>query len=300
VSVLLVSICFVCVAVFCLCVVRKHMKPALLSTRGTREEMESVISADDIRRRCHDDASAQWEIKIVTDDNDHELDHDDLDHDLETETCTQSEAGPPSPDRTRSRNASRASNRSNRSRKGKSSKKNRSGRNKRGRKGYASVDVEAEVEADERGNMGDTLEVLNFPSFKSSVSPPSKELSILNKKINMKDVRPAFYVPGMSSHASLSSPPIPPQPHQRRLEMVPKVRERDEHLGDDCHESVAPSSAVSALSEVTASTHCLQMSEERRKDTNLSSAWNESAEDAKLCGGDERRVSEVSGTSTGL
>jgi hypothetical protein len=295
VSVLFVSICFVCVAVFCLCVVRKHMKPAL-STRGTREEMESVISADDCRRRCHDDASAQWEIKIVTDENEHELSHDDL----ETETMTQSEVGPPSPDRSgRSRNASRISNRSNRSnRMGRPKKAKHSKKRSRGRKGYSSVEVETveHENAQFTREAGDTLEVLNFPTFNSSVSPPSKELSILNKNISLKDVRPAFYVPGMNS---LSSPPIPPQPHQSTLEMLPKPRERDEHLGDDL-DSAAPSSAVSALSEVSASTHC-RMSEQRRDDTNLSAAWNECAEDAKLCSAStEREVSAASGTSVDL
>jgi len=261
--------------------------------------MESVISADDCRRRCEDmGGSAQWEIKIVTDEHDHE-------HDPETETMTQSEVGPPSPQR--SRNASRSSNRSRKGR-GKAKGKGRS----RARKGYASVDpAEAEADAadamDEREHQtGSTLQILNFPSFKSSVSPPSKSHSLLNKKVSLKDVRPAFYVPGMSS---LSSPPLPPQPQQQRLDMLPKPRERTkgralaqeaEHLAED-HESVAPSSMVTALSEVSAST---RLSEHRRNDTNLSEAWNDcddddEQEDAKLCGA-QRDISAASGTSVDL
>merc|ERR1719491_1745557 len=243
VSVLLVSLCFVCVAVFCLCVVRKHMKPAY-SAFSTRQEMESVIYADDdahLRATDHD-GSAQWEINIVTDENERELSPTNV---LETdhETMTQSEAGPSSRGRSPF------------------GQKRRMGRSKRAkRRGYASVEMEAvEREAVEVGG-ADTLGVLNFGGFTSSVSPPSKELSILHKKISVKDVRPAFYVPGMSS---LSSMPIPPQPNQHRLAMLCKPRENEREIEREEIESVAPSSAVSALSDVSASTR-------HRKDTNLS------------------------------
>jgi len=268
VSVLLVSLCFVCVAVFCLCVVRKHMKPAY-SAFSTRQEMESVIYADDHDDDAHlrttDHASAQWEINIVTDENERELSPTNGALETDQETMTQSEAGPSSGGRSPF------------------GQKRRMGRSKRAkRRGYASVEMEAvERETVEVGG-ADTLGVLNFGGFTSSVSPPSKELSILHKKISVKDVRPAFYVPGMSS---LSSMPIPPQPNQHRLAMLCKPRENEREIEREEVESVAPSSAVSALSEVSASTR-------HRKDTNLSAAWNECAS--------EREMSAVSGTSVDL
>merc|ERR1719319_910680 len=221
--------------------------------------MESVICDDDLRKTDQ----AQWEIHVVTDEN-------------ENETKTMQSEAPPStsaPPRRRSRGRGR-------------SKKSK--RAKRRGNGYAFQSVEVQMEAVERETGDrDTLGVaaLNFPAFASSVSPPSKELSILNGKISVKDVRPAFYVPGMNS---LSSMPIPPQPRQDRLAMLGKPSER-ENVREEV-DSVAPSSAVSALSEVTASTHCLNS--ERRKDTNLSAAWNECAS--------EREMSAVSGTSVDL
>merc|ERR1719319_1106991 len=223
--------------------------------------MESVICDDDLRKTDQ----AQWEIHVVTDEN-------------ENETKTMQSEAPPStsaPPRRRSRGRS---------------KSKKSKRAKRRGNGYAFQSVEMEMEAVERETGDrDTLGVaaLNFPAFASSVSPPSKELSILNGKISVKDVRPAFYVPGMNS---LSSMPIPPQPRQDRLAMLGKPKPRENERQREEVDSVAPSSAVSALSEVTASTHCLNS--QRRKDTNLSAAWNECAS--------EREMSAVSGTSVDL
>merc|ERR1712154_275462 len=72
----------------------------------------------------------------------------------------------------------------------------------------------------------DCLKIVDIPSSKPSVSPPST-VSMLkaNKKIPVQDVQPAFYVPGYSH--MLASPPLPPQPNSYRIGSVPKP----EHSG---------------------------------------------------------------------
>merc|ERR1712087_134784 len=141
------------------------------------------------------------------------------------------------------------------------------GKRSRARKGYASVDPAEADEAEEveervrKGKGKGQLQIMNVASFKSSVSPPSQSCSLLNQKISLKDVRPAFYVPGMSS---LSSPPLPPQPNQRTLESLPKPKATHTIASEQLQlqleleqHSAAPSSRVTALSEVSASTHNL-------------------------------------------
>merc|ERR1712173_179935 len=99
--------------------------------------------------------------------------------------------------------------------------------------------------------MGDSLKIVDVPSSKPSISPPST-VSMLkaNKKIPVQDVQPAFYVPGFSH--MLASPPLPPQPNSDRFGSVPKrghsEMERDGDRDEDLGPSFIASPTVTALS----------------------------------------------------
>lgn len=141
----------------------------------------------------------------------------------------------------------------------------------------------------------DCLKIVDIPSSKPSVSPPST-VSMLkaNKKIAVQDVQPAFYVPGFSH--MLASPPLPPQPNRNRFDAVPKPEhseaERDGDHGrdgngdDDDEEDLGPSfiasPTVTALSEVTASTKLGRGHQVMRSITNLTAGWNDDEEHKTL------------------
>merc|ERR1712156_253485 len=139
----------------------------------------------------------------------------------------------------------------------------------------------------------DSLKIVDIPSSKPSVSPPST-VSMLkaNKKIAVQDVQPAFYVPGFSH--MLASPPLPPQPNRNRFDAVPKPEhseaepERDgDHDGNGDEEDLGPSfiasPTVTALSEVTASTKLGGRGHQMmRSITNLTAGWNDDEEHKTL------------------
>ena len=119
----------------------------------------------------------------------------------------------------------------------------------------------------------DRLKIVDVPSSKPSVSPPST-VSMLQNKISVQDVQPAFYVPGMHM---LQSPPLPPQPETDRLRSVPKPDEDAEDQGP----AFMASPTVTALSEVTASTKVMDHGH-MRSVTHLSRGWNEEDEQRTL------------------
>jgi len=129
----------------------------------------------------------------------------------------------------------------------------------------------------------DSLKIVDVPSSKPSVSPPST-VSMLKNGISVQDVQPAFYVPGMQC-SMLASPPLPPQPNNHRFRNVPKPEhemdgDRDEDEGSrqedpkDQGPAFIVSPTITALSEVTASTKVGRHGH-MRSVTNLSRVWND-------------------------
>merc|ERR550539_342806 len=291
ITVLALAVCFVCFAIFCLFYARFKLKYGHIGSpahRGTREEMESVMSSPvdfkygmqtlemgAARPSTTSDADReQWEIDVPD----------------EAETEYQSETGK-SPQRKSLKSGGKRRGRSRRS-------------DKLRRPKYQQVDSE-KVDVDHDENDGaenadavssnDCLKIVDIPSSKPSVSPPST-VSMLkaNKKIAVQDVQPAFYVPGFSH--MLASPPLPPQPNSDRFGSVPKRGhsemdriprdgdhgDRDGDRDEDLGPSFIASPTVTALSEVTASTKLGRGHQVMRSITNLTAGWNDDEEHKTL------------------
>jgi hypothetical protein len=239
-------------------------------------EMESARPGSTTRPAL--ETREQWEI--------------DVPDDVETETQTEAGSLPPPRESPRRRHKGRG---------GKSSKRAQSGKGKGlklGRPKYQkveservdTVDTAAVAMADRNaydfgGADGvavmERLKIVDVPSSKPSVSPPSS-VSMFAKKISVQDVQPAFYIPGMHM---LASPPLPPQPNMDRLRTVPKPEE--EERDGDCVEDQGPafmaSPTVTALSEVTATTQVMsEHAPHMRSVTHLSRGWNVEDEERML------------------
>merc|ERR550539_1760464 len=306
ITVLALAVCFVCFAIFCLFYARFKLKYGHIGSpahRGTREEMESVMSSPvdfkygmqtlemgAARPSTTSDADReQWEIDVPD----------------EAETEYQSETG---------KSPQRKSLKSGGKRRGRSRRSDKLRRPKYQQVDSEKVDVDhdendgaenadavsrlntVETAVDDRNaydfRSNDCLKIVDIPSSKPSVSPPST-VSMLkaNKKIAVQDVQPAFYVPGFSH--MLASPPLPPQPNRNRFDAVPKPEhseaERDGDHGrdgngdeEDLGPSFIASPTVTALSEVTASTKLGRGHQVMRSITNLTAGWNDDEEHKTL------------------